>query len=242
MIDVLSVGVGVGLAGCLVGLLLPMLRAAQQRKADFEALLVKQEWSKTPTHPGGGVLNKGQRSWAFYGQSSQGVDWEVYLLQPQKGHSELCFRAYNLKLPQLELAVGPKADLGKIQQALPQIEKLANSMIGQMMMAMAEQYSSRAGASVVDLLSFLKTAEEKKVGSTAFQSLYSVLTRGTIPIENVLTAQAQSSIEGWRSRHFHLSWGIYGLSFHIRASSSECYQLGPKMVRLGEMLTGSQGT
>ncbi|MBS2037160.1 hypothetical protein JST97_19390 [bacterium] len=230
-------GVGAGAAG----LVFSNLRSSGQRKAEFAALLAKQEWSWAPTHPEAGLLDKVDRGWGFYGQSSKGVDWEVYLVRRHKSPSELCYRAVALKLPQLELLVGKKADLGKLKEALPQIEKLANSFIGKMVMAMAEKHSSQVGATPRGLLDFLKEAEEKSLGSPQFQSRYSVITRGTVPIENVLTPEAQRIIEGWSDRHFHLSWGPQGLAFHLRASSSQAFQFGPEMVRLGDLLTGGAG-
>lgn len=226
----LLVGVGAALAG-----LVSSLRSAQVREAQFEAMLARQGWRKCSFDPEAGQ----HRRWAFSGRTAGGVDWEVCRVDLYKSPTELCFRAVNLKLPRLEMLVGRKSDLGKLKETLPQIEKMAHSFVWKLVMAMAEKYSSRIGASLDDLLDFFKAAEEKPVGSREFQAHYSVLTRGSVPLEKVLTVEAQAMIEGWRARHFHLSWGSHGLTFHIRAGTSQCYQLGPEMVRLGELLTGS---
>lgn len=238
MIDFVLVGVGLATV-CGVGTLVVIgSRQAAANKARFQKLLAENEWSLTPTHPDAGKFDQKERRWGFFGKSSTGLDWEVYLLNRQKAPDELYFRAPTLKLPQLELAIGQKTDLSKLKEVIPTIESLANSFLGKMIMSLAEKSSSKLGATPRDLIEFLKVAEERPVGSSQFQAGHSVLTRGSLPIENILTPSAEQIIEAWRDRHFHLSWGINGLAFHIRATYSQCPGLARDFVRLGELLTG----
>ncbi|MFN8608060.1 MAG: hypothetical protein U0931_11055 [Vulcanimicrobiota bacterium] len=235
MIEIVILGV----VACGLAIGIQSSRAERARKKEFQAFVARHEWSQTPTHPEVGLLDRSNRGWEFFGQTRQGIDWEVYLLTHDDSPGELCFRAGNLKLPKLELTVGPKTDVSKLKAALPQFESAANTFLGKIAMSMAEKFCLRMGATAGDLLDFHKVAEEKTLGSSDFQSHYTVLTRGTLPIETVLRPEAQKLIDSWCDRQFRLSWGTQGLFFYIEAKNARVFDLCPDVVRLGEILTGA---
>lgn len=64
------------------------------------------------------------------------------------------------KLPQLELAIGQKADQAKLKEAIPTIESLATPH-RKMVMSPAEKANVKLGATPRDLIEILKMAQRK---------------------------------------------------------------------------------
>lgn len=235
MVEVLFFAVG---AFFLLGAL--KARASQQTRATrIQGLFDGHpDWSATPLEGEGGKLEASSRIWSAFGKTAQGVFWEVYLVRQKEHPAQLQYRALSLPLPQLELVITGKEGFAKFQEALPKIESMLNTFLGKMAGKLASNFLSRMGLTLEDLLGFLKTAEAHPAGSPAFQSKYSVLTRGKLPLEKLITPAAEAIVSGWANRDFGLRWGTQGLQFYIQAEERESVELAGQMVELGRLLTG----
>lgn len=111
-----------------------------------------------------------------------------------------------------------------------------------MVAKVANKITSRLGLDLEDLISFMKSAEDRPAGSAAFQARHSVLTRGSLPLEKLITREAEGLITELDSRKFSLRWGAPGLMLQMQCSRKEVPTFAPILVRLGTLLTLGAGS
>lgn len=244
MIEVLVIaGAGMFLMAALgVAGVKAVVKASQAQQARLDGVIDQNAgWSRTPLHAPDSHLYNGSRGWSAYGRNENGVVWELCLSTHEESPDQLSFRTPELKLERLELVICNKTDIAQLAELLPKLDGILNSFVGKMMSKMINALTSRLGIQLEDLVSFMKSAEERPAGSAAFQAKHSVLTRGSLPLEKLITPEVEGIITELDRRKFALRWGTTGLIISIQCSRGEVPTFAPILVRLGTLLTPGAG-
>ncbi len=141
-------------------------------------------------------------------------------------------------MPRLELMI-----LGKdgMAEAFPYLEGMLDSFVGKMVTKVVNKLTVRLGLNLEDLIAFMKTAENRPAGSAAFQANHTILCRGQLPLEKLVTPEAEAIITELNRSEFGLRWGEPGLTIQVQCCFAQLDRLAPKLVRLGTLFTQGAG-
>jgi hypothetical protein len=188
------------------------------------------DWKPEPTGPGMCQLHPQGRLWSAYGTTPAGVSWELYLYrnpnhksntEGRRYESSLHFVAPNLPVSRVEFMLGQGLNMKETQEFLPKIKSLQNSFLGRMATKVLDGMLKDRGFRVDEMVDFLENAKPQPVGSDKFQSTYTVLTRGTLPLERLIDAQVEQALLSAPGKGCTVTWTPRGFHVHCQASPAD---------------------